>query len=60
MGELLQAARYRGEIESGPARADRVDPENLVTIQQVANQVLAARRMPAPVVGENQEWWTFL
>jgi hypothetical protein len=53
--ELLQAARHGRPIESGPAHPDRVDPPDLVAVQQLADQVLAARGVPAPIVCENEE-----
>ena len=49
------AAPQRGQVEPGRRSADGVDPAHRDAGRAGRHQVLAARRVPAPVVGEHQQ-----
>lgn len=55
LAKLYRSPLHGGQIESRCPRANRVDPKSRVIRQELSNEVLATRGMPAPVVGEYEE-----
>ena len=54
LANLAETAPNRGQIEFGRARADRIDPGDRVSVQQLPDEVLTTRWMSAPIIREHQ------
>ena len=53
--EFLESPSQSDAVGLHLSSADRVHPNDRAIVPEPANQMLAARRVPAPIVGEDQK-----